>query len=334
MKIYKYIALCAIGILCQIGSPNVFASGNGLSHNALSHFARHRQIRHFQQQMPFKLTEGLSGASALDTTPPMLTALSVGTKVNVTKSKSQLLVNFTATDGLSGLDYIYIGAVGPSGQFAFVEFEDAYPSTSLSQTLALNISPFAEPGRWSVDLVYGWDVAGNLFVLDANSMKAFGNTVFTVINTNPNVGDLTPPRLLRGKVLTPKVFLSTPPIGTVDGMDPYAGVNVELYDGDSTVISGVHGAEVEFCLADESSCFSSYSIINTFGIKDLVFSTYNNDWTPYQATQPSFLTGKYFINHVWIWDQANNEVELQSIVFGGDTDFSQIFPTSVIKIKP
>lgn len=45
---------------------------------------------------------------ALDTTPPVLTALTVGAKVNASLAKAQLPITLKITDDLSGVRYIGI----------------------------------------------------------------------------------------------------------------------------------------------------------------------------------------------------------------------------------
>ncbi|HEY6391021.1 MAG TPA: Ig-like domain repeat protein [Bryobacteraceae bacterium] len=112
--------------------------------------------------------------SAKDTVSPKLTALSFAPpEVDTSKGPGVVKVNFTATDDLSGVNYLELSFASPSGTFKTVstKFE---PAGSFSNSLDVTFPARSEPGQWTLNTVFVADAAGNTLVLSAEGLAALG----------------------------------------------------------------------------------------------------------------------------------------------------------------
>jgi hypothetical protein len=260
---------------------------------------------------------------AVDTLPPRLTAIRLPVSFDPTRSVSQLVVDFSLDDDLSGTEWVMIDAYGPTGQSASAVVTIPPGPTQYNGKAALDISPFAAAGEWQILGVQGYDRAGNYFYVGQPDLAGLGNTV---VNVSNKLVDSEAPRLVSGKIVTPSVSKSTPPAGTTEGT-PYAAVVVKTLDNGTTAISGVFGVGLNFCLADQSACFTVGAVTDVFRQARWTTSASGSIW--------SYLpVGDYMLSWVTISDHARNERYYQSIAFGGDTDFSAMFPDLTIHVIP
>lgn len=260
----------------------------------------------------------------LDSTPPKVLAFSAGTQVDASKSIEQLTMSLTVTDDLSGVDSIMVSARSPSGQYISTYSNGHAGMLQVKAGLALSLSPFAEPGQWQIVSLGVSDLNNNWTNLDQDALQALGNTKFEVLSAS---ADLVAPKLTSGKILTPEVSASKPAKGTANRAS-YARVQLNISDSGTDAISGPSYSSLSFCLPDKSVCFyfGSYGQ-PVYGTKKFS-EVANND--SFADVAP----GEYLLESVGLSDWAGNYREYTSTEFGGETDFSKLFPLTVLTVKP
>lgn len=261
--------------------------------------------------------------ASTDTMPPSVRAIQVGTAVDLGVTTSQLLVDLTIADDLSGLGDIYLSLSGPNGLSDHAAMYGG-GSTNFRERVAVPLSPFLAPGPWEITAIQGYDRAGNHFYVAEEALRALGNTRFTVTN---KATDTKPPKLLSGKVLTPAVSRSVPVAGT---SLPYNEVRAQVMvsDAGNRVISGIAFATLTYCLADASKCIvmSNYAR-NVYGEAKRTLPLSGSVW-PYDTI------GSYRLSTVNLRDNAGNERWYTGTEFGGDTDFSAMFSSISFDVTP
>lgn len=267
-------------------------------------------------------------ALSTDNTGPVLTAFNSAATLDVGKAASPFSVVVKATDDLSGVQALYFYATGPSGQIAYVYAAQGYPATSVNLAGGLNnVNRMLEPGVWRFIYGYGTDVAGNYSYFDEAALDALGNTTFTVVNKSGY--DLTKPALTSGKLLTTTVSLASRQPGTAD-QDRYVGTSLTATDAGNSALAGVRQAYADFCqIADPTRCIHLYGYVYATG-KASVSLAVGAQVSAARGNAP----GDYELHSVYLYDYAGNYAHLQSQKFGGTTDFSALFPATVIKLKP
>jgi hypothetical protein len=268
-------------------------------------------------------------AGTIDTLAPVLTAFNTVASVDVGVPGSAVSVSFKATDDLSGLASVYAWAEGPSRQWVDVSFDENVPLTSLSGKMhsTTAIPAFLEPGVYKFVGAYTVDFAGNGQNIDQATLAALGKVSFTV--KNKSGFDITPPTLVSGKVMTPRVDLSVPHAGT-EYDAPFVRVNLSATDAGNTAVSGVKYASATFCLLDRSSCFY---LLNTASEMDPM-ATSANLRLGGRVSDSNNPPGDYILSSVMVVDFAGNSNSWHSTVFDGQTDFSTYFPSTTIKLVP
>lgn len=270
-----------------------------------------------------------AGAVAgLDSTAPTVTAFNVGRRLDPSKTWNQVLVDITIKDALSGLSWAYADFVGPSGQWITLYMPYGYGQTVEEIHAALHMSPAYEPGTWKAYDLYGYDVAGNYFYKDQNALRALGNIQFKVSST---VYDVTPPTLVSGTVSATSISLSTPWPGT-ESSGPFVTAKLAVTDAGNTGVSGPAYSYAQYCTQD---------LVNCFGLGN---DYYYYATTPYGVTSATqtlgtqlydgFPTGEYHLYYVQLGDNAGNWISYTSSEFGGETDFSTLFNSTVITLTP
>jgi len=171
--------------------------------------------------------------SAKDTVSPKLAALEfTPSLIDTSLGPEEVKVNFTATDDLSGVSYVELSFVSPSGvsrQGRSVKLEDS--PLSASNSITLTFPRRSEAGRWILTTVFLSDAANNTTVLNKAAIEALGfRTALDVISTQ----DTEPPSL---------VSLRFAP-GSIDTSQGPAIVEVGFRATDDS--SGVKSLEVVF----------------------------------------------------------------------------------------
>lgn len=266
---------------------------------------------------------------AADVTGPVLTAFNAPTSLKMSKSAAPFRVTVKATDDLSGVNYMYFYAYGPSGQTVSLFAGSAFPVTNFNSPAGISgLSRFIEPGTWTINYGYGYDAAGNYANFDQPTLQALGNTTFTVVNTSGY--DTVKPTLVGGEVLTPIVSLSAFVPGTTNVL-PYVQVKVNAADTGNTAVSGIRQVYLYFCkVAQPDVCIYPYG--STYVTEQATMSL--NAGRQVSVANGN-VTGTYELAYAYVYDHGGNYSSYTSTLFGGTTDFSTFFPKGTsVKLKP
>jgi hypothetical protein len=263
---------------------------------------------------------------ALDTTPPALTAFSAPATFTQTGLQIPLVVSYTATDDLSGVSQFYAWAAGPGGQRLDVFVSLGYPALKIAGFASSgSVTSFLQAGTYTFVGANVTDLAGNVSSYDQAALSALGNVTVTVQNSGKF--DAHSPVLDSGQILTPVVSLSSSDPGT--SQPPFVGASIKVTDAGDTAVAGLRYIDATFCLADSSHCFTMSSWQPT-----AVETRQATLRVGYQLNRSIDVPGVYELANVSIGDYAANNQYLQSIDFGGSTDFTAYFPTTTIELDP
>lgn len=313
-------------LLATLGTGLAAAAADPVDMEALRHMTAAQARTWAKRQIARQeATRAQRSTAKVDIVPPVLTAIEAPTSVDALAPASSFIV-IKATDDLSGVRWGYAYATGPNGQSVVAFLGMTLPSKKYDGGMSLSqLTPFSQPGVYTVNDVYLFDVADNMAHFDEAALAALGGrTSFTVTNTRGY--DTKGPVLRTGKVLTPQLSLSSTAPGTTKA--PYAAIQVSAADVGDTLVSGVTAIMAEFCIPDFSACFS----VNADDMRDGTSSTMR------LAGQISAdfgqLPGEYHLRNLQINDYAGNDLFMVSTEFGGGTDFSAYFPSTTITLTP
>lgn len=320
-------ALLAAG-LCVLAQATPAAQSASFAGTGLQAVPSHIRAQIAARASARRASNSQQTAGTLDKLPPTLTAFDALALVDVGVPGSALSVSFKATDDLSGVGWVYAWAYGPSGQMVNVSFAEFVPLTKFGGKMHSNgIPAFLEPGVYTFIGAYIEDFAGNGQNIDGATLATLGKVSFTV--KNKKGFDTTPPTLVSGKIVTPRVDLSIPHAGTE--YDPaFVQVAVSATDAGNSAVSGVQYASAVFCTIDISACISTVS--NSSETDPLASSANLRLGT--RVSQDMNQPGDYVLQSVMVVDFAGNSKSWYSTVFGGQTDFSTYFPSTTIKLVP
>lgn len=174
-------------------------------------FRTRRRIRRIFAWGIFAVLTWLAPLSLLaqtDTTPPVLTAMSLNpSSVNVTGGPQTVTILLTLTDDLSGVNFDAVPFLyneftlqSPSGKQT-INLTDNIQSFSLVSGTPLNgvwqgtltIPKYSESGLWTVTSLVVFDNAENQLALDTGQLAALGFPTTINVASNPS---LTPPTVL------------------------------------------------------------------------------------------------------------------------------------------
>jgi hypothetical protein len=293
------------------------ASAESANMNALRQVAQ-PQVRAWmnQQLLRQKVSRLENTAAKVDDKPPVLTIINTaGTFINV-----------AATDNLSGVRWGYAYSRGPSDQFVVSFVGSTMPSKNYTGGMSMqDLTVFSEPGTYKVTDVYLWDVADNMVHYDEAALVGLGGrTTFEVVNT---LGyDSKAPKLKSGKILTPLLSLSDTTPGTTQSR--YVGVQASATDVGNTAVAGIMWVSADFCLLDETACFSvsADDISQGPAVSVRMSGQVSADF--------GLVPGEYHLRNMQIHDYGNNDQFLYSTEFFGSTDFSAYFPSTTITLTP
>lgn len=148
--------------------------------------------------------------SAVDSTPPVLTAFSFNNSINTTSSSADVTVNFTATDagnngGLaSGVASVSVTFQSPSGGTTQSGQATTTPAASVTGTLTITFPKLSEAGTWTITKVIVTDQANNTLILGPSDLTSLN---FPTTLTVTSATDTTAPTLT-GFSFTPSVISS------------------------------------------------------------------------------------------------------------------------------
>jgi len=107
-------------------------------------------------------------------------------------------------------------------------------------------------------------------------------------------------------------------------------VRVDL-DAQDLGVAGLREASVQLCIVGDRDCYYNMYLRGEAsgergsGAATLVIA----NQLPWRQ-----LAGTYEIREVSLLDQAGNQTFLTSRAYGGNTDFTTLFPTTTLKVKP
>lgn len=264
-----------------------------------------------------------------DQTAPVLTQFNANTALNLGKAAAPFKISIKGTDDLSGIKSVGFQATGPSGQVISGATDTAFPALNYSAQAGLaGVSQFLQPGTWKFTYAFVYDWAGNLLSLDEAQLEALGNTTVTVSNSGGY--DLVKPALVAGSsIITPSVSLSAVAKGT-GSEDPLVGMKVKVSDAGNSALAGVKSVSAILCqVADPARCIYPSGMITATGLAAATITV-----KAQVSAARGNTTGDYALRSVTVLDHAGNFTTLESVLFGGATDFGTLFSATVIKLKP
>ena len=229
----KFVPANPVTHALTITFPRFSNSGNWiLSQVFLSDAAGNTSILNSEALVSRGFPTRVAVTSTKDTASPVLTGLSFSPEaIDTSVADAVVKVNCTATDDLSGVSYIELSFVSPSGSVrrrASAKIEAAQSASSL---LSFTFPRFSEAGQWTLDLVFLADAAGNTLVRNGRALIRQGfRTNLTVRSTV----DTTSPSLTSLRFTPDNIEASHGP----------AAVKVDFTATDD--ISGVKFIEVVF----------------------------------------------------------------------------------------
>lgn len=327
-------ALLAVGLLAFATAASAATADRGVDLAALTPSQRVQAHRAWTLARRTALPAQVAAA---DATPPQLHVFSIEGDVDAQAGLPAAIAKVSIRDDVAGLQTLIFTLVGPSGQMVQRVEGLTTGQRRLDGRLSIGAAPvatvpfsrFSEPGTWTVDSVFISDAAYNGLYLDRAALSAMGRTEFTVHNTAGH--DKLGPTLARGAVETRRVSLSTPPAGTFPGTLPWLSAGLRAVDQGNGAVAGPSEAILAFCLLDRfNDCVDRFELqghVNEFGRAAANFRVGGqprSDQTP----------GRYILQYAVLLDQARNMTVLTSTLVGGETDFAQLFPHSLITIDP
>jgi hypothetical protein len=239
--------------------------------------------------LPLILTVLAGAAHAQDTAPPQLAALSFSpSSVNVSSGPANVSVNFSVTDNSSGVSYMEITFVDPSGTFVRRGSATFSPARYVSSALTVTFPQAAVTGAWTVGTVFLADKAGNTQILNPDALAAAGLPTNLLVRS---ISDTTPPRLIN--------FAITP--SPVDTASAPANANVNFTATDD--LSGINIFQVSFVSPTGSATLrGAVSLTATTSASGSATVTFP------QFSEP----GAWTVGSVFLADAAGNTLVLDS----------------------
>jgi hypothetical protein len=318
-------ALAALAVTGSLSGSNATAAADPATILQQLRHMTPAQIQAWAQQQ--RAVRAAGALSDSDVTPPVITTFDAPASIDVGVPDSPLYVTVKGSDDLSGVYWGYAYGFGPSGQLFNASLNVSFPTKKLSSAMDVySLSSFSEPGTYSFMAAFFFDAAGNQISLDQAALAALGRTSFVV--KSKRGFDAVNPALQSGQILTPKVSLSATHPGTDE--PPFVAVSIDVADSGNTVIAGVSSAGADFCLLDQSRCFSVYAN-DVNGPRRVAAETLRLGG---RIDPSNLVPGKYHLRTVFVNDYGGNYEYLQSTEFGGAADFSAYFPSTTITVKP
>jgi hypothetical protein len=239
--------------------------------------------------LPLILTVLAAVAQAQDTTPLQLRALSFSpSSIDTSRGPANVSVNATVTDSSSGVSYMEITFVDPSGTFVRRGSATFSPARSVSSLLTVTFPQAGVSGTWTVGTVFLADKAGNTQILNPDALAGAGFPTNLLVTS---VSDTTPPRLIN--------FAITP--SPVDTASAPANVNVNFTASDD--LSGINVFQVFFVSPTGSSTLrGAVSLTPTTSASGSATVTFP------QFSEP----GAWTVGGLFLADAAGNTLVLDS----------------------
>lgn len=226
-----------------------------------------------------------------------------------------LSVRVALDDDLSGVKLFVAFAYGYGGQLQLSHTLSA-PERRPNALFAVDVPRDLPADRYFFDFAYAVDEAGNVGVFDAAALASAGALELSVSNTRR--GDSQPPTVTEGRVRTPSLSLSA----TSPGSDhpAYARVSLSAVDTGDLSVAGIRNAGMDFCVEDQSSCFTLYGQATAPGQASLVLT---------MAGQPATMgvpVGTYRACSIYVFDWAGRVTGYAAEWCGGSSDLGTLLP--------
>ena len=173
--------------------------------------------------------------SSRDTESPKIASLDFSpSEIDTSAGAADVKVNYTATDDLSGVSYLELSFVSPSGAVHRGASAKLEAATSVSNSITVTFPRLSEPGQWTLNVLFLSDAAGNTLVMDPEAIVRAGIRTSLLVKS---ASDTVPP------VLTSFRFAPE----SIDTSQGPATVRVDFTATDN--FSGVKYVEVVFVSA-------------------------------------------------------------------------------------
>ncbi|HYL75834.1 MAG TPA: hypothetical protein VEU96_16610, partial [Bryobacteraceae bacterium] len=94
--------------------------------------------------------------------------------IDTTEGAAIVKVDITATDDLSGVNYIEFAFLSPSGNARQSGSARFGPARAVSKSIDVTFPRQSETGQWTLNTVFLSDAAGNTLVLDSEGVVRAG----------------------------------------------------------------------------------------------------------------------------------------------------------------
>ncbi len=249
------------------------------------------------------LPSRLEVKSVRDTVSPRLASLEFApSEIDTSAGPADVKVNFTATDDLSGVSFIDLSFVSPSGvarRGGSAKFQGAL---SISHSITVTFPRLSEPGQWTLGTVFLSDAAGNTLVLDAEGLVRAGHRTNLQVKS---ASDTTPPQLTALR-FEPEA---------IDTSQGAAKVKVDFTATDN--LSGVKHFDVVFVSPSGATKRNASTVF-----RPATEVTGSVEVTFPQSSEP----GTWTIGSVMLSDDAGN-----TLVLDADTLASRVYKTLQVR---
>lgn len=292
------------------------------------------------QRLPALMQQARDKAAAAHvtaTTGPVLTKFSILGGVDTRAAVPAVNIAVGITDDSAPLQTYIISMHSPSGLIIQRVGSIVTGQKSLDGVFAVGawteasvpFTRYSEPGTWTVDSVFIFDASFAAAGYDQTQLAAFGPTTFTVDNGGGY--DAVAPVLTGGVLGQAQISLSTPTPGSFPGTLPYLSALLNTTDTGNGAVSGTNAATLNFCLLDQfNNCVDQIYLQGAATRPGQASSRIMIGGQP-RADQ---MTGRYVLQNVFLSDIAGNGVLFSGPQFGGQTDFSKLFPFTTLTVSP
>lgn len=281
-------------------------------------------------------------AQGYDRTAPQLVSVRVSPVVDLmVPGNKQVLVDLSATDGQTGLRNITLEFTGPLGAYGYPVAAQASrtlsaPMVAWQGRVVWTPSSDTVPGAWLLTQVALTDLNGNTVRYGETALAGLGSTALTVLNASK---DAVAPKLVSGRLLNDTLSQAAMLPGATYWRPAFVQADLVVRDRvqPGYILSGVDTAELIFCeqaaLPWGCGWYNQFTLQGSPGWRRTGQYTLNTSGSPF-ADHNGLPLGVYELVTVRLTDLAGNKTQLTGKPIGGETDFSTLFPSTVMTLTP
>lgn len=265
---------------------------------------------------------------ALDTIAPSINLMRLPAQWDMMQARNQIPLRIWASDDMSGLLSVGAALEGPTGQLVWLDDVQLPAPPNWAGVLAWNPDRLVAPGAWKINYVRVSDANFNSKTYSGDELNSFRNTQTRISNQQY---DAQAPQFISGQVTTPQLSLSRVIPGS-NGHAQFVALRVRAQDvNPGGQASGLGAVSARLCVVGDRDCHYSMYVVGS-GDGERTGAPMDMDVA---APLPwDLLPATYEIREVSLLDNAGNQTFLTSAAYGGNTDFTKLFPTTTVKIKP